>query len=56
MPEVRSLVDRIDVAALQPGPPQPDRYVYEVDLCGERASVPEQQLTDELRRLVTLLL
>jgi hypothetical protein len=56
VPEVRSLVDRIDVAALQPGPPQPDRYVYEVDLCGERASVPEQQLTDELRRLVTLLL
>jgi Zn-dependent metalloprotease len=56
VPEVRSLVERIDVAALQPGTPEPDRFVYDVDLCGHRARVPEQSLTEDLRRLVTLLL
>ncbi len=56
VPEVRSLMDRIDVAALQPGTPEPDRFSYDVDLCGHRASIPEQHLTDDLRRLLTLLL
>ncbi len=55
-PEVRSLLDRIDVRTLPGGPPQPDRYVYDLDLCGTRATVPEQHLTDDLRRLVRLVL
>ena len=38
------------------GDPEPDRFVYDFDLCGERARVPEQHLTADLRRLVTLLL
>lgn len=54
--EVRGLVDRVDLAAVPGGAPQPDRYVYAFDLCGSRATVPEQHLTDDLRRLVTLLL
>jgi hypothetical protein len=56
VPEVRSLMDRIDVTTLRPGVPHPDMFVYDVDLCGDRASVPEQHLTDELKRLVELLL
>ena len=55
-PEVRSLVARIDVAALRGGAPHPDAYVYDLDLCGSRATVPEQHLTADLRRLVELVL
>jgi hypothetical protein len=54
--EVRALLDRIDVHALRGGLPHPDMYVYELDLLGHRATVPEQHLTDELRRLVELVL
>ena len=54
--ELRGLVDRIDVRALAGGPPHPDGYVYDLDLCGARATVPEQHLTDDLRRLVRLVL
>ena len=54
--ELRGLVDRIDVRALRGGPPHPDGYVYDLDLCGSRATVPEQHLTDDLRRLVWLVL
>jgi len=55
-PELRGLVDRIDVRTLRGGPPHPDGYVYDLDLCGSRATVPEQHLTDDLRRLVWLVL
>jgi len=54
--ELRELIDRIDLAAVPGGAPQPDRYVYDFDLGGRRAVVPEQHLTDDLRRLVELLL
>ena len=54
--EVRRLVDRVDVRALVGGAPHPDGYVYDLDLCGARATVPEQHLTDDLRRLVRLVL
>ena len=37
-------------------PPQPDRYVYEFDLCGSRARVPEQHLSADLARIAELLL
>ncbi len=54
--EVRTLVDRIDLASVRRGLPQPDHFVYDFDLGGRRAQVPEQHLTDELRRLAELLL
>jgi hypothetical protein len=54
--EVRSLVERIDLSAVQAEPPRPDMYVYDFDLLGSRAIVPEQHLTSELRRLADLLL
>ncbi|WP_395657349.1 protealysin inhibitor emfourin [Nocardioides sp.] len=55
-PEVAALVDRVDLAALPGGDPQPDRYVYDLDLCGDCARVPEQHLTPDLARLVELVL
>jgi hypothetical protein len=55
-PEVAALVDRVDLTSVAAGSPQPDRYVYAFDLCGARATVPEQHLTGDLRRIVELLL
>jgi 8-oxo-dGTP pyrophosphatase MutT (NUDIX family) len=55
-PELRDLVDRIDLGAVPGGDPHPDMYVYDLDLCGARATVPEQHLTQDLRRLVDLVL
>jgi len=54
--EVRSLVERIDLSGVRPAPSHPDMYVYDFDLLGSRAVVPEQHLTSELRRLAELLL
>jgi Zn-dependent metalloprotease len=54
--EVRELVGRIDLAAVAAGLPHPDMYSYVFDLGGARATVPEQHLTPELRRLAELLL
>jgi hypothetical protein len=54
--EVRELVGRIDLAAVAAGRPHPDMYSYVFDLGGTRATVPEQHLTPELRRLADLLL
>ncbi|MDP3891692.1 protealysin inhibitor emfourin, partial [Nocardioides sp.] len=54
--EVRSLVARIDLRALADGTPKPDMFVYSFRVRGACATVPEQQLTDELRRLVDLVL
>jgi hypothetical protein len=56
VPEVRSLVDRIDLARVQGGNPHPDMYVYDFDLCGSCAQVPEHHLTPELSRLAVLVL
>ena len=36
--------------------PHPDMYVYAFDLCGDRATVPEQHLTADLRRVADLVL
>jgi hypothetical protein len=58
-PEVADLLGRVDLAAAAPPPdlpPQPDRYLYSFDLLGSRATVPEQHLTTDLRRLADLLL
>jgi hypothetical protein len=54
--EVRTLLDRIDLRGVARGLPQPDRFVYTFDLGGRRATVPEQHLTDDLRRLASLVL
>ena len=55
-PEVASLVDRVDLRAVTSALPQPDRYVYSFDLCGDCATVAEQHLTPDLRRLAELVL
>ena len=38
------------------GLPKPDMFVYAFDLCGDRATVPEQLLTSDLRRVADLVL
>ena len=55
-PEVESLLGRIDLRAVAPTPPQPDRFVYTFRLPGEETSVGEQDLTPELHQLARLLL
>jgi hypothetical protein len=55
-PELAELVERIDLREVAGGDPQPDRYVYAFDLCGDRATVPEQHLTTDLRRVADLVL
>jgi hypothetical protein len=54
--ELAALVDRIDLREVVGGMPRPDMYVYAFDLCGDRATVPEQHLTDDLRRVADLVL
>ncbi|MDO3396368.1 M4 family metallopeptidase [Nocardioides sp. SOB44] len=58
VPELRGLAARVDVTAVaahQPAP-QPDRFVYDLDVCGDCAQVGEQALTPDLARLVELVL
>jgi Thermolysin metallopeptidase, alpha-helical domain/Thermolysin metallopeptidase, catalytic domain len=54
--EVAELVGRVDLHAATGENPQPDRYVYDFDLCGDCATVPEQQLSDDLRRIAEIVL
>jgi hypothetical protein len=54
--ELARLVDRIDLREVSGGTPRPDMYVYAFDLCGDCATVPEQHLTDDLRRVAELVL
>jgi hypothetical protein len=56
VPEVRMLVDRIDLTHVLGGDPHPDMFLYAFDLCGRRARVPEQHLTPDLSRLAVLVL
>ena len=56
MPEVRALVDRIDLAQVPGGNPHPDMFVYDFNLCGRCAKVPEQHLTPDLSRLAVIVL
>ncbi len=55
-PELAGLVDRINLREVAGGDPKPDMYVYAFDLCGDRATVPEQHLTADLRRVADLVL
>jgi Zn-dependent metalloprotease len=54
--EVATLVERVDLSGVGGGLPKPDMYVYDFDLCGARASVPEHHLTADLRRIAELVL
>jgi len=54
--EVSSLLHRIDLQAVTPSRPQPDRFVYTFDVDGQQVVVGEQDLTDDLGRLARLLL
>lgn len=54
--EVSSLLHRIDLRAVTPSRPQPDRFVYTFDVDGQHVVVGEQDLTDDLGRLARLLL
>ena len=56
VPELRSLVDRVDLAHVAGGNPHPDMYVYAFDLCGNRAEVPEHHLTPDLSRIAVIVL
>ncbi len=54
--QVEQLLDRIDVRALAPHEPQPDRFVYVFALRDTEVTVGEDQLTPELEELVRLVL
>jgi hypothetical protein len=54
--EVRDLVARIDLAAAASGKTYPDMYSYVFVVGSTRATVPEQHLTPELRRLADVVL
>jgi len=55
-PEVRALVDRIDFRSVRSGLPHPDGYVYVFRFRDGEVSVPEQHVTDDLRRLADVVL
>ena len=54
--EARSLVHRIDFRQAKSGLPHPDGYVYEFRFGDAQVSVPEQHVSDDLRRLADLAL
>lgn len=54
---VREIVDRVSLAAAVQGLPHPDRYSYTFRVPGQpEVTVPEQELTDDLRELAALVL
>ena len=56
VPEVRSLVDRIDFTTVEPGRPQPDRFVYRFRYATIECQVQEQELTPDLHQLAAIVL
>jgi hypothetical protein len=55
-PEVRNLLMRVGTEQITSTRPTPDRFVYTVEYGDWRLTVPEQDLTPELRRLVQVVL
>ncbi|WGL53088.1 hypothetical protein P5P86_04515 [Nocardioides sp. BP30] len=56
VPELRALVSSVDLGGVGDARPRADGFVYRFDLCGDTASVPEQALTSDLRRVIELVL
>ena len=54
--EARGLLERIDLRQARSGLPHPDGFVYEFRIGGDQVSVPEQHVTEDLRRLAALVL
>jgi hypothetical protein len=55
-PEVRRLLMRVGMQRITATRPTPDRFIYTVEYGDWRLTVPEQDLTPELRRLVQVVL
>jgi Zn-dependent metalloprotease len=55
-PEVRHLLMRVGMQRITSTRPTPDRFVYTVEYGDWRLTVPEQDLTPELRQLVQVVL
>jgi hypothetical protein len=56
VPEVRRLLERVDLRAVPAGKTWPDMYSFTFELDDRTATVPEHLLTPDLRRLAELLL
>lgn len=56
VPELSSLVARATAVDVPTEPGRPDAFVYDFDLGGPTRRVPEQHLTDDLRRIAALVL
>jgi len=54
--ELRRLLSQISVSGLTPSEPQPDRFTYTVACRSFELTVPEQDLTPELTRVVEIVL
>ena len=54
--ELRRLLNQISVSGLAPSQPQPDRFTYTVACRSFELTVPEQDLTPELTRVVQIVL
>ncbi|MDN5894773.1 MAG: M4 family metallopeptidase [Nocardioides sp.] len=54
--EIRELLDRVDLRAMETGRRWPDMYVYTFMVGDDSVSVVENQMTDDLKRLASLLL
>ncbi len=54
--ELRRLLDQISISDLTPSDPQPDRFTYTVACRSFELTVPEQDLTPELTRVVQIVL
>lgn len=54
--ELRRLLDQISVSGLTPSQPQPDRFTYTVACRSFELTVPEQDLTPEISRVVQIVL
>jgi Zn-dependent metalloprotease len=53
---VEELIDQIPLRSLEAGDPQPDRYVFAIEVDGETTRVHEPDLTPELAELIDLVL
>lgn len=54
--EVRDLLAGVDLDALTASRSGPDRFVYTVDYGASQVTLPEQDLTPELQRVVKIVL